>query len=62
MNHSLLKLAVLVLGLVLVMCVGGIIYLAAVVPARAIPDILVATVAGIVGTIGGILVPRSTSD
>lgn len=55
---SLLKIAMLGLVLVLVMCVGGIIYLAAQMPARAIPDILVGTTTLIVGTIAGILVPR----
>lgn len=58
MNPRLLTIAMAGLIVVLVMCVGGIIFLASANPARAIPDILVGTTTLIVGTIAGILVPR----
>ena len=46
----------------LLMCLGGIIYLAAAVPARPIPDIMVGTTTLIVGALVGILVPRPSSS
>ena len=62
MTTSLLKLALLVLGTGFVMCLAGIIWLASANPARAIPDVLVAVTTGILGTIGGILVPHARQD
>ena len=59
-NPSLLLVAVVILGIGFLTSLGGIIYLAAANPARAIPDILVGTTTLIVGTIAGILVPRPT--
>jgi hypothetical protein len=59
-NTSILKLALLILGIVLVMCVGGIIFLASANPARPIPDILVGTTTLVVGGFLGILVPTKT--
>lgn len=56
-DTSLLKIAMIILGVVLVMCVGGIIFLASANPARSIPDILVGTTTLIVGGIIGLLVP-----
>lgn len=56
-NTSILKMAMMILGVVLVMCVGGIIFLASANPARSIPDILVGTTTLVVGGMIGILVP-----
>ena len=60
MNLSTIRLALLFLGVAFLACIGGIIWLAAAVPARAIPDVLVATTTGILGLIGGILVPSKS--
>lgn len=57
---SILRYALIILGVVLVMCVGGIIFLASANPARAIPDILVGTTTLVVGGILGILVPSKS--
>jgi hypothetical protein len=57
-NTSILQIAMAALATSFLMCVGGIIWLASAIPARDIPDILVATTTGILGLIGGILVPR----
>jgi len=54
---TILRLALLLLGVLAIMCVGGIIWLSLATPARAIPDILVGTTTLIVGGILGILVP-----
>lgn len=59
MTSNLTRIAMLGLIVALLMCLAGIIWLAAANPARAIPDILVGTTTLIVGTIAGILVPRS---
>ena len=60
MNAALLKPVVLVLGVALLMCLGGIIWLASANPARQIPDVLVAVPTGILGLLGGLLVPTKT--
>ena len=57
-NQSMLSVVVYVLGISMLLCLGGIIWLASANPARSIPDILVATPTGILGLLGGILVPR----
>lgn len=57
---SILRYALIILGIVLIMCVGGIIFLASANPARSIPDILVGTTTLVVGGILGILVPSKT--
>lgn len=58
MTDRLLQLAMTGLLIALLLCLGGIIFLASAVPARAIPDILVGTTTLIVGAIVGVLVPR----
>jgi hypothetical protein len=58
MTVNVLRLAMIGLIVVLVMCVAGIIWLAAQTNPRPIPDVLVGTTTLIVGTIAGILVPR----
>lgn len=60
-NLSVLRIVVLVLGVALLLCLAGIIWLAAAEPARQIPDVLVAVPTGILGLLGGILVPNKTS-
>ena len=62
MNLPILRLALLILGAAFLLCLGGIIWLASANPARAIPDILVATTTGILGLFGGILVPTARRD
>lgn len=57
-TQSVLRVVVYVLGAGFLLCLGGIIWLASANPARSIPDILVATPTGILGLLGGILVPR----
>lgn len=57
MNTRPVLAALYILGAAFILCVGGIVYLAAAIPAREIPDVLVATTTGILGLIGGILVP-----
>jgi hypothetical protein len=57
MKPTTLNIVLAILGLALVLCLGGIIYLASANPARAIPDILVGTTTLIVGGIIGTLVP-----
>lgn len=61
-NTTILKTALLILGIVLIMCVGGIIWLALALPARTIPDVLVGTTGLIAGGILGILVPSKAQD
>lgn len=56
-NASILKLALLFLGAAMLMCLGGIIWLASANPARAIPDVLVGTTGLVAGGLIGILVP-----
>lgn len=48
----------LAVALALLLCVGGIVYLAAV-PERAVPDVLVALSTGALGYLGGLLVPTT---
>lgn len=57
MNPSILRLALYILGSAFLLCLGGIIWLAAAIPARAIPDVLVGTTGLIGGAIVGVLVP-----
>jgi hypothetical protein len=52
-----LNLVLGILGLALLLCLGGIIFLASANPARSIPDILVGTTTLIVGGVIGLLVP-----
>lgn len=59
MNMPILRLALVILGVGFLLCLGGIIWLASANPARQIPDILVATTTGILGLFGGILVPTA---
>lgn len=56
-NVSILRIALLFLGVALIMCLGGVIWLASAAPARAIPDVLVGTTGLVVGGLIGILVP-----
>ena len=62
MNLSLLRLALIFLGVAFLLCIGGIIWLASANPARSIPDVLVATTGLIGGAIVGILTPSRVSD
>lgn len=57
MTTSVLKLALMILGGALLICLGGIIWLASANPARAIPDVLVGTTGLVGGAIVGVLVP-----
>ena len=57
MNVSVLRLALLILGAALLLCLGGIIWLSLATPARAIPDVLVGTTGLIGGAIVGVIVP-----
>ena len=59
-NVSILRIALLFLGVALLMCLGGVIWLASANPARAIPDVLVGTTGLVVGGLIGILVPSKT--
>lgn len=59
MNTPVLKIALVILGIALLMCLGGIIWLASANPSRAIPDVLVTTTGIIAGGLIGILVPRN---
>lgn len=61
MRPTTLNIVLLILGAALLMCLGGIIFLASANPARSIPDILVGTTTLIVGGVIGLLVP-SRSD
>lgn len=60
MNQSTLNLALYILGAGFLLCLGGIIFLAAQEPARSIPDVLVGTIGLIGGAIVGVLVPTKT--
>lgn len=62
MPDSILKTAVAILGGALLVCLGGIIYLAGANPARAIPDVLVATTGLVSGGLVGILVPTKSAS
>jgi hypothetical protein len=57
-----LNLVLGILGLALLLCLGGIIFLASANPARSIPDILVGTTTLIVGGIIGLLVPSRRTE
>ena len=57
MTDPLLRHALYILGVALLLCLAGIIYLAAAIPARAIPDVLIATTGLVSGGIVGILAP-----
>lgn len=57
MKATTLNIVLVILGLGLVMCLGGIIFLASANPARSIPDILVGTTTLIVGGVLGLLAP-----
>ena len=57
-NARLLLFGLIFLGIALLMCLGGIIYLSAAIPARPIPDVLIGTVSLIAGGILGMFVPR----
>lgn len=60
-NLNLLFIALLFLGVALLVCLAGIIWLSAAVPAKPIPDVLVGVTFGALGTIGGLLVPTGTA-
>lgn len=57
MKPTTLNIVLAILGAALLLCLGGIIVLAAQEPARSIPDILVGTTTLIVGGILGLLAP-----
>jgi hypothetical protein len=57
MKATTLNIVLSILGLSLILCLGGIIFLASQEPARSIPDILVGTTTLIVGGILGLLAP-----
>lgn len=57
MKATNLNIVLAILGAALLMCLGGIIWLASAEPARSIPDILVGTTTLIVGGVIGLLVP-----
>lgn len=57
MKTNTLNVVLLILGAALLLCLGGIIWLASANPARSIPDILVATPSAIIAGILGLLVP-----
>lgn len=59
---SLLRTALFILGGALLLCLAGIIWLAAAEPARSIPDVLVGTTGLICGGIVGILVPSKRGE
>jgi hypothetical protein len=56
-----LLIGLLILGIALLICLGGVIFLAAQQPPAAIPDVLIATTGIIVGAIAGLLVPGRSS-
>ena len=62
MKPTTLNLVLGILGVALLTCLAGIIFLAAQEPARAIPDILVGTTTLIVGGVIGLLVPSRSAD
>ena len=57
MKPTTLNIVLVTLAAALLLCLGGIIFLAAQEPARSIPDILVGTTTLIVGGILGLLAP-----
>lgn len=56
-NTSVLKIALLFLGIAMLICLAGVIFLASSNPARSIPDVLVGTTGLVAGGLIGILVP-----
>lgn len=62
MKPTTLNLVLAILGIALLTCLGGIIFLAAQEPARSIPDILVGTTTLIVGGVIGLLVPSKSQE
>lgn len=62
MKPTTLNIVLAILGVALVICLGGIIWLASANPARSIPDILVGTPSAIVAGILGLLVKTDRSD
>ena len=62
MKPTTLNLVLGILGAALLLCLGGIIFLASANPARAIPDILVGTTTLIVGGVIGLLVPSGKRE
>lgn len=61
MKPTTLNLVLGILGVALLVCLGGIVFLAAQEPARAVPDILVGTTTLIVGGVIGLLVPSKSA-
>lgn len=61
MKPTTLNIVLVTLALALLMCLGLIGFLASAEPARSIPDVLVAVPTGILGLLGGLLVPSRTS-
>lgn len=61
MKPTTLNIVLAILGLALLMSLGGIIWLAAALPARSIPDVLVGTTGLIVGGVLGLLAPSRPS-
>lgn len=61
MKATTLNLVLGILGIALLLCLGGIIFLASQEPARSIPDILVGTTTLIVGGVIGLLVPSKSA-
>jgi hypothetical protein len=59
-DASILRTALYFLGGALLLCLAGIIWLASANPARAIPDVLVATTGLVSGGLVGILVPSKS--
>lgn len=57
-----LTLVIIVLGLIALVCLSGVIYLAAANPARSIPDVLVATTGAAVGSLGSLLAASLSSE
>lgn len=53
---NLLLIALAFLGIAMLMCLGGIIWLSGAIPARPIPDVLIATTGAIVGAFSTLLV------
>lgn len=48
----------IILGVALLICLGGVIFLAAQKPPASIPDVLIATTGLIAGAIAGLLTPK----
>jgi hypothetical protein len=61
-SQSILRLALIFLGVSLLMCLAGIIWLSSANPARAIPDVLVGTTGLVAGGLIGIIVPTQRNN